>query len=154
MRRRTIEIEKLFLRDLNLLKEQLALFEGDGELWVDREGINNSAGNLFLHICGNLRHFIGSVLGDSGYTRERDREFNDNNVPRAELESLLDQTIIEVKQAFSPMLDTALDDPYPAPFRDEAITTFEMLLHLYGHLNYHYGQINYFRRIRTRKYEI
>jgi hypothetical protein len=40
------------------------------------DGISNSAGNLCLHLIGNLNHFIGATLGNTGYVRNREQEFS------------------------------------------------------------------------------
>ncbi len=61
----------LFERDLNKLTEEISQYPDDSSLWVVKEGIKNSGGNLCLHLTGSLQHFIGNVLGDSGYIRNR-----------------------------------------------------------------------------------
>jgi len=147
MRRRTLELQKLYLRDLDTVKSELSKFSSEEALWKDYDGINNCAGNLILHICGNLQHFIGAVIGDSGFERQRDLEFSRKNVSVDELTLLIETTYKSVEIAFDKLDDEVLDDSYPAHFRYETISYFEMLTHLYGHLNYHLGQVNYYRRL-------
>jgi uncharacterized damage-inducible protein DinB len=47
---------------------------------------------------------------------------------------------------FNKMDDQMLIEEYPMSIPFD-YSTREFLLHLYGHLNYHLGQINYLRRI-------
>jgi hypothetical protein len=70
---------RLFDQDLDKLAEEIKLYPDDQSLWVVKEGIKNSGGNLCLHLAGNLQHFIGAVLGNSGYVRNRDAEFSLKN---------------------------------------------------------------------------
>ena len=59
-------ITDLFERDLNKLAEEIQSYESENSIWATREGITNSGGNLTLHLIGNLNHFIGATLGNSG----------------------------------------------------------------------------------------
>ena len=70
------EFKNLFNRDLLRLKNELLKYQDEEMLWVLHSGINNSAGNLALHLCGNLRHYIGRILVGTDYVRDRDFEFN------------------------------------------------------------------------------
>jgi hypothetical protein len=72
---------KTFLRDLEKLKTEISSFKDESNLWKISGDIKNSAGNLCLHLCENLQHFIGAVLGNSGCVRNRDAEFSRKNVP-------------------------------------------------------------------------
>lgn len=143
-------LKALFERDLNSLKKELMAYEDESQLWIVQGGISNSAGNLVLHLCGNLKHFIGAVLGGSGYHRERDREFSDKNVPRADMAASIDETLEVVLKTLDTLDDAALNKIYEIRvFNDKPITTNIFLLHLSGHLMYHLGQINYHRRLLT-----
>lgn len=62
---------KIFNRDLGKLMEEIILFEYDQNLWVSRGDVSNSAGNLCLHLVGNLNHFIGAVIGETGYQKPK-----------------------------------------------------------------------------------
>ena len=72
---------QLFQRDLEKLKTEISSYKDEKKIWVISGEVKNSAGNLCLHLCGNLQHFIGAVLGNSGYVRNRDAEFTRKNVP-------------------------------------------------------------------------
>ncbi len=141
-------LKALFERDLGILKKELMAYENESELWIVEGAITNPAGNLVLHLCGNLKHFIGAVLGGSGYIRERDREFNDKNVSREAMATNIDETLEVVLKTLDSLDDADLDKIYEVRvFNDKPITTHIFLLHLSGHLTYHLGQINYHRRL-------
>ncbi|MDZ7624548.1 MAG: DinB family protein [Ignavibacteriaceae bacterium] len=112
-----------------------------------REIVKNSAGNLCLHLCGNLQHFIGAVLGNSGYIRNRDAEFSKKNVPIRELVAEIELTAKVVEKALKNLPEEILEKTYPINVFGYEMTTEYFLTHLTTHLNYHLGQINYHRRL-------
>ena len=137
----------LFVRDLNKLHDEIAAYKSESSLWqVDRD-IPNSAGNLCLHLVGNLNTFIGAELGNSGYVRHRDLEFSSKNIPKAELLQKVKDTIVVVEQSLNGITDASLDEAYPKVVLKEATATGFLLVHLLAHLSYHLGQINYHRRL-------
>lgn len=143
----TENLIKLFTRDLNKLKEEINLYTDEEKVWEVKEGISNSGGNLCLHLCGNLQHFIGAQLGDSGYVRNRDAEFKLKNIARTKLIDEIDATLSVVNDTLEQVSKKDLDKVYPQQVFGEPMTTEYFLLHLAGHLNYHLGQINYHRRL-------
>ncbi len=144
----TLHLIPLFQKDLDKLKEEITLYPKDEQLWQVREGISNSGGNLCLHLTGSLQHFIGAVLGDSGYVRNRDAEFRLKNVPRSKLLEDIDITRNAVTDTLEQLSKNELQKDYPLPvLNEEKTNTSYFLLHLLSHLNYHIGQINYHRRI-------
>lgn len=140
-------ITQLFARDLNKLKEEISLYQNEADLWKTEKEIKNSGGNLTLHLVGNLNHFIGALLGKTGYVRERDKEFSDKNVPLAKMLVEIDEVIKTIEKAISPLTDNDLQKPYPIEFAGKSRTNGELLLILLAHLSYHLGQINYHRRM-------
>ncbi|MCB9231791.1 MAG: DUF664 domain-containing protein [Bacteroidia bacterium] len=141
---------QLFQRDLSRLKDEINAFQDESNLWKTSGTISNSTGNLALHVTGNLSHFVGAVLGQTGYIRHRESEFTSKGVPRADLLRGLDG-VIDMLGRVIPRLEAAnLDENYPldlsAWFKPNMETGY-FLIHLYGHLNYHLGQINYLRRV-------
>ena len=136
-----------YLRDLNKLKEEISLYENENDLWLLKGDIKNSPGNLALHLVGNLKHFIGAQLGSTGYVRNRDKEFADKNVPKEKMMKEIDE-VIEIMQKVLPKItDEIFSQEYPIEFLGAKRLTGEILFILYGHLNYHLGQINYHRRL-------
>ena len=87
------QLINIFSRDLNKLKEEISLYKDENSLWIVKGDISNSAGNLCLHLIGNLNHFIGATLGNSGYVRTRELEFSSKNSSREEMLKSVDQTI-------------------------------------------------------------
>ncbi len=138
---------ELFDRDLNKLKDEISLFNSEEDLWKISGKIKNTAGNLCLHLCGNLKTFIGANLGNSGYIRNRDAEFSGTNIPKEDLIKNIDETIEAVNSALTYMDEKELDNIYKQDFLKKNVSTAFFLVHLIGHLNYHLGQINYLRRM-------
>ncbi|MCO6483803.1 MAG: DUF1572 family protein [Flavobacteriales bacterium] len=139
-------LRTLFHRDLRTLRKEIEAIR-EQDLWRNTDGVTNSAGNLCLHICGNLRHFIGHVLGGDDYRRDRPREFNTRGLSKEELLGIVDHTMIAVDQVLGEVSDEACNSPFPGETPVEAKDTCQFLLYLYGHMNYHLGQVNYLRRI-------
>ena len=143
----TTALVELFNRDLDILAKEINSYSDEPKLWVISRDINNSAGNLCLHICGNLQHFIGAILGNTGYVRNRDAEFGDKNIPKKELLSSIDNSKEVVKTVLSSLSEDQIAKDYPIDVFKKKMTTSYFLIHLHSHLNYHLGQINYHRRL-------
>lgn len=138
---------KIFNRDLNKLKAEIESYTDEENLWVLTDGISNCAGNLCLHIIGNLNHFIGSVIGNTGYVRQRDLEFSLKHVPKEELIEQINKVSITVEKTLKALDVDDLQKDYPIQVFNELMTTEFFLTHLVTHLAYHLGQINYHRRL-------
>jgi uncharacterized damage-inducible protein DinB len=140
-------IRQIFERDLTKLSQELDAYTRDEELWLLTGDINNTAGNLILHLCGNLQHFVGAVLGNSGYIRKRDEEFGLKGLSKTELSTQIDVTKRAVSDALAQLNDEDLNKPFPIHVFGHEMTTDFFLIHLVTHLSYHLGQINYHRRL-------
>jgi len=140
-------LKQLFLRDLEKLKTEISFFKDESNLWEISGVIKNSSGNLCLHLCGNLQHFIGAVLGNSGYVRNRDAEFSRKDVPIRELVAEIELTVKVVQKTLQELKEDDLQKTYPINVLGFEMTTEFFLTHLTTHLNYHLGQINYHRRL-------
>lgn len=140
-------LPELFERDLRRLEQEIILYKQGENMWIVRPGINNSGGNLCLHLMGNLNHFIGAALGNTGYIRQRDLEFSLKNVPRGEMLSSLQSIIEVVTNTLRNLPEEAFEQVYPLPKDGRILQTDFLLLHLLSHLSYHLGQINYHRRL-------
>ena len=140
-------IDKLIERDLNKLEEEIKLYTSEETIWkIDKE-IKNSAGNLCLHLCGNLQHFIGTILGKTGYVRNRENEFAAKGISRAKLISEIQQTKKAVKSTLQGLDSSVLQEEYSIQVFGHPMTTMYFLIHLSAHLDYHLGQVNYHRRL-------
>jgi uncharacterized damage-inducible protein DinB len=142
---------EIFERELNKLIEELRLYPNEDKIWEVSAGIKNSAGTLCLHICGNLQHFIGNVLGNTGYIRNRDREFSITHIPTSELITEIEKTIGVVVSTLESAPEIDLEEEYSAfpahLLGKEKLTKGFFLMHLISHMDYHIGQINYHRRM-------
>jgi uncharacterized damage-inducible protein DinB len=145
------DLKQLFDRDLKQALAELKAYQKEENLWKLSGEISNTAGNLLLHICGNLRHFIGSTLGNSGYIRRREEEFNLKDVRRKDLEAELKSTKMVVSEVLGELTDDQLQESYPINVFGKEMTTQFFLIHLHGHLTYHLGQVNYHRRLIDKK---
>jgi uncharacterized damage-inducible protein DinB len=142
---------EIFERELNKLIEEIKQYPDDPSIWRIQDGIKNSGGNLCLHICGNLQHFIGNVLGNSGYIRNRDKEFSISGIPSTELIEEIKKTIEVVNSTLKSTQKMDLEEEYTALpahlLGKEKLTKGFILMHLISHMDYHIGQINYHRRM-------
>jgi hypothetical protein len=140
---------KIFDTNLNRLITEINLYRDENNLWLVKEGINNSAGNLTLHLLGNLNYYIGGLLGHTGYIRHREDEFALKKVLRADLITNIENCIIIIKNALTRLTPEDLEKDFPVEISGSVQTTDFMLVHLSAHLTYHLGQINYHRRLLT-----
>jgi len=137
-------IAKFYERDIRKLIDEIKLFREEGNLWKTSGSINNSAGNLALHIIGGTNFLIGATLANTGYVRNRDLEFSAKGVKRSELVSGLEALLPTIQQALNSI---DLNAEYPRMFDDNKVTNSYLLVQLLAHLNYHLGQVNYLRRM-------
>lgn len=137
----------LFERDIQRVKTEIESYKNEENLWKLEGEILNSAGNLCLHLIGNLNHFIGAEIGKTGYIRQRELEFSQKNIPKKELIEKLDEVIQIVDRSIKSLGEEKLFTETSVPKFTEKQTNAFLLLHLHAHLNYHLGQINYHRRL-------
>ncbi len=137
----------LFQRDLDKLKTEIELFKDESNLWETTGDVKNSSGNLAIHISGNLQHFIGAVLGKTDYIRDREFEFAGKNVSKSEIINQIDAARNIVAKTLNTLTTDDLTSRYPIDVFQDQASTEKFMLHLYGHMMWHLGQINYLRRI-------
>ena len=140
-------LSELFERDLIKLKSEIEQYPDEADLWKKPGEVPNSAGNLCLHLNGNLQHFIGATLGDTGYVRDREAEFSTTGVPRETMLADINTTLSVVRSTLAKMTDADLAANYPIEPFGHPMTTGWFLTHLATHLTWHLGQINYHRRV-------
>jgi uncharacterized damage-inducible protein DinB len=140
-------LKALFTRDLNRLKTEIEQYNSEADIWKISGQISNSAGNLCLHLVGNLNTYIGKELGGTDYIRNRDLEFSAKNVPRQELINKVENTIEIVNRTLDNLDESLLEAEYPVLVFEHKTSTGYLLVHLAAHLGYHLGQINYHRRL-------
>jgi hypothetical protein len=143
------DFARSLVRELEGFKRELALFPDDETIWKTAPGITNSAGNLALHLAGNLQHFIGSVLGGTGYVRNREAEFGRRSGSRDEIYRELDATIAVVRRVLPSLPAETLAGEFPELVMGLRFRTSTFLVHLCAHAGFHLGQAGYLRRVVT-----
>lgn len=143
------DLGRMLERELVAFRREVELFPDDATLWKVVPGVTNSAGTLALHVAGNLRHFIGGVLGKSGYVRDREAEFNRRGLTRAQVVAELEQAEEEIEPAILSLTDAVLAAPYPVAVGGVTMPTGRFLVHLAVHTGFHLGQAGYLRRALT-----
>lgn len=140
---------RLFDRDLAVLEREVSLYPDDAALWKEVPGQPTLGGNLALHLAGNLRHFVGGVLGGSGYIRHREAEFEQRGLSRQAVIAETRLARAEVSNALAKLDPAKLNENFPEAIRDHRLPTRMVLAHLLTHLSFHLGQLDYHRRAAT-----
>ena len=104
---------KLFDRDLLRLEEEMNLYQTEEAIWKLGGEIKNTAGNLCLHLCGNLQHYVGAKLGHTSYVRNRDNEFAAKGISKADLIAEVQKTRQTVRDTLENLKPSVLEAEYP-----------------------------------------
>jgi len=139
----------LLVRELETFQREIDLFGDEERLWIAAPACPNSAANLALHVAGNLRHYVGAVLGRTGYARDRDREFGLRAGTRGEVKADLRAAIRDVETILPALPDAIFSEDFPEPVNGLRLRTDRFLMHLCAHAAYHLGQADYLRRVVT-----
>lgn len=139
----------LLQRELHTFAREIELFPEDEAVWRVVPGITNSAGNLAQHIVGNLHHFVGAILGQTGFVRNRDAEFGTKGRSRTELVRDLRDAAAMVARVFDGRTLADFPEVYPLEYNGMRLPTQVFLVHLEAHLAFHLGQAGYLRRMLT-----
>ena len=99
-----MNIADLYERDLNKIIEELNQFKKEKDIWKTKGDVKNSAGNLTLHLLGNLNHFIGRTLAHTDFIRKREDEFSLKDVPREKLISQINSLKEVLKNTFAKLI--------------------------------------------------
>jgi uncharacterized damage-inducible protein DinB len=143
------ELAALFARDIARLIQELRAFPDTASLWKTTPGVSNAAGTLALHLEGNLREYIGRQMGQVAYTRDRPLEFSARGVEQGELITRLVAVKELLARVVGGLSSEQLEAIHPELVLGKPMTTSQFLVHLYGHLSYHLGQVDYLRRFVT-----
>jgi uncharacterized damage-inducible protein DinB len=136
-------IEEVYLPRI---KQCLQLLPED-DLWWRPNPVSNSAGNLILHLAGNVRQWIGSGLGGEPDIRTREREFQEPGpIPRGALLALLEKEVGSACRLLTRLPAADLEKAYVIQgFR---VTGLQAVMHVVEHFAYHSGQIIYLTKQR------
>ncbi|HJV89129.1 MAG TPA: DinB family protein [Holophagaceae bacterium] len=142
-------LTRILVRDLETLDREVGLYPDDASLWIAVPGQPTPGGNLALHLCGNLRHFIGATLGDTGYVRNREQEFAASGLSREAVRQEVARALADVRGALQGLQAWRLEEDYPLEIQGVRLPLDTVLMHLSGHLAFHLGQVDYHRRAAT-----
>jgi uncharacterized damage-inducible protein DinB len=114
------------------------------QFWHNPFGYGNSAGHLILHLTGNLNYYIGARIAETGYIRDRDREFTETENPdKAKVMHAFDQSIAMVVTTIQKQRSEDWMAAYSAEREPEAEERFMIFLRCAGHAYHHVGQLIY-----------
>src|SRR5580692_4518953 len=113
------------------------------QFWKNPFPYGNSVGHLVLHLTGNLNYYIGAQIAQTGYVRDRPREFNDPNPPSKE-EALkrFDEAVAMVIATIKAQSPEDWIAEYSATGA-HASNRLDMILQCAAHMQHHIGQIIY-----------
>ena len=115
----------------------------DEQFWSKPFSFGNSFGHLVLHLTGNLNYYIGAQIAETGYVRDRPREFAEAARPsKQEVMQKFDETVAMVLETIGKQSADDWSKPYSATGAD-ARDRFEMVLQCATHLHHHTGQMMY-----------
>lgn len=142
-------LRTLLIREVEAMIREVEHVPDDETLWKVAPGVANSVGALGRHLAGNLQHYVGHLLGGTGYVRNRAREFTNGPGTREEVISELRQAIGAVDRTLREMPRAVLDQQFPEAVGGVRPRTGVFLAHLVSHTGYHLGQAGYLRRLLT-----
>jgi hypothetical protein len=145
----TAAVAAILDRDLRALAREVMAYPDERMLWETPPGIPNSGGTLALHLAGNIRHYFGARLGDTGFVRDRPAEFAARGVPRAVILEHIEEARAAVRAAAARTGEERLGEDFPEVIGGARVATGEYLIHLVSHFTYHLGQLDYHRRVVT-----
>ena len=120
----------------------------DDKIWMRDSDNVNAAGNLVLHLCGNVRQWIGTGVAGLPAIRQRDAEFAARGgVPKAELSARLTQTMQEAAAIVGALTSERLAERISVQGYD--VTVLEAVYHVVEHFSHHAGQIVFATKLLT-----
>lgn len=120
------------------------------QVWVRPNESSNSVGNLILHLCGNIRQYIISSLGNWPDMRERDKEFSaTGGYTKKDLKNKLTETIEEAVSTIKECDENSL-------LKTRSVQGFSfsgigIIIHVTEHYSYHTGQIIFWTKLLKNK---
>ena len=137
----------IYERDLENLRSEIESYSSEEDIWKVADGITNPAGNLCLHLCGNLGQWVASAIGGRPDTRDRKAEFAERRaLPKRELIAQLRRTVAEADAALAACPVRELVQPIRVQGFDttKLAAIFDSVSHFVGHTH----QIVYITRLR------
>src|SRR5215813_10273898 len=107
----TTEIANFYHRDIQKVIDEINLFKDATNIWKTCGSINNSSGNLVLHLIGGLNYLIGTNLAKTNYVRNRDFEFAVKDIDREQLVEQLRELSSMIEKTLSSLTKEQLESP-------------------------------------------
>jgi uncharacterized damage-inducible protein DinB len=118
------------------------------DVWWRPNAKSNSAGNLILHLCGNIRQWVIHGVAGAEDVRQRSAEFAEQGpIPKAELLARLEAALAEVDEVLRRVTAEELAQARQIQGFDQ--TVLSAIFHVVEHFSYHTGQIIYLTKMRT-----
>jgi len=122
---------------------ELAAPLSEKQFWTKPSSYGNSFGHLVLHLTGNLNYYIGAQIANTGYVRNREREFTDSNPPsKVEALKRFDAAVAMVLKTIRAQLPTDWSKEYTAE-RETATNRLDIMIRCAAHMQHHIGQMIY-----------
>ena len=122
---------------------ELAAPLSEKQFWTKPFPYGNSFGHLVLHLTGNLNYYIGAQIANSGYARDRAREFAEPNPPsKEEALKLLDHAVAMVIQTIRDQSSADWSKSYSA-VATNCSNRLDMIVQCAAHMQHHIGQMIY-----------
>ena len=116
------------------------------EIWKRPNNASNSIGNIILHLCGNIRQYAISSLGNLPDARERDKEFSAHGgVTKNELKEKFESTLKQAIEVFKNISEEEL-------LKIRLVQGFSLsgigiIIHVVEHYSYHTGQVVFWTKL-------
>jgi len=122
------------------------------QIWHAPFAHGNTVGHLLLHMTGNLNYYIGARVAETGYLRDRNREFTEKErKSKQELLRAFDDAIAMVQETLRKQTGQDWLCSYSAELEPDAKERFSIFLRCAGHAYHHVGQLVYLSRELAKK---
>src|SRR5712691_11034704 len=131
-----------YTKNATRIRELAAPFT-NAQFWQKPFPFGNSFGHLVLHLTGNLNYYVGAQIAQTGYIRDRPREFTDPNPPfKDEALKRFDDTVDVVLRTIRSQSPEDWSKPYTAVGSDSP-ARLDIVFQCATHLDHHIGQMIY-----------
>ena len=120
------------------------------DIWHRPNNSSNSIGNIILHLCGNIRQYAISSLGNQPDIRERDQEFlAKDGYTKDELKNKLGSTVNEAIEIIKNSDEKSLLKIHFV--QGLSLSGMGIIIHVTEHYSYHAGQIIFWTKFLKNK---
>jgi hypothetical protein len=138
----SIVLADRYIANLARVRELAAPLQ-ETQFWTKPFSYGNSFGHLVLHLTGNLNYYIGAQIANTGYVRDRPREFTEPTPPsKEEVLKLLDQAVEMVIQTIRAQSSADWSKPYSG-IGTNCRNHLDMIVQCAAHMQHHIGQMIY-----------